>query len=295
MVCLVCSKKFIPFSTLIENEFHSTIQGIKIKFKTLSRKRSTLESTLIDKLNDAINESNLENSSQYFLKDHFNKTFNTVDCKGINFFHKNISSLTYNFDQLHTLLSVININFDLIGVTESRLKKDKTRTTNTDIKGYTFEHTPSEASCGGSLLYIKDTLKYICRKDLQIYKPAELESTFIELLSSSGKNIIVGCIYRHPSMHSSEFNSTYLNDLLKKLSHKNKKIILMGNFNIDLLKYDRHCNSSDFLDAMYANFLPSYISASSRVTPHSKTLIDNIFSNKIEDGPISGNLVTTIL
>ena len=212
--CLACSKKFIPFSTLSENEFHSTIQGKKIKFKTLSRKRSTLESTLIDKLSDAINESNPENSSQYFLKGDFNKTFNTVDCKGTNFFHMNISSLTYNFDQLHILLSEININFDLIGVTESRLKKGGTRPTNIDIKGYTFEHTPTEASCGGSLLYIKNTLKYICRKGLQICKPAELESTFIELLSSSG----------HPSMHSSEFNSIYLNDLVEKLSHEKKKL-----------------------------------------------------------------------
>ena len=199
----------------------------------------------------------------------------------------NISSLTYNIDQLHTLLSEININFDLIGITKSRLKKDTTRTTNIDIKGYTFEHTPTETSCGGSLLYIKDTLKYICRKDLQIYKAAELESTFIELLSSSKKNTIVGCIYRHPSIHSSEFNSIYLNDLLEKLSHKN-------NFNIDLLKYDTHGDSSDFLDAMYASFLLPYISTPSRVTPHSKTLIDNIFSNTIEDRSISGNLVTTI-
>ena len=63
----------------------------------------------------------------------------------------NTLSLTYNFDQLHTLISEININFDLIGVTESRLKKRRTRTTNIDIKGYTFEHTPTEASCGGSL------------------------------------------------------------------------------------------------------------------------------------------------
>ena len=35
----------------------------------------------------------------------------------------NILSLTYNFDQLHTLLSEININFDLIGIAESQLKK----------------------------------------------------------------------------------------------------------------------------------------------------------------------------
>ena len=61
----------------------------------------------------------------------------------------NISSLTYNIDQLNTLLSETNINFDLIGTTESRLKKDTTRTTNTDIKGYTFEHTPTETSLKG--------------------------------------------------------------------------------------------------------------------------------------------------
>ena len=213
--------------------------------KTFSRKRSTLESTLVDKINDAINESNLENSSQYFLKDDFNKTFNTVDCKGKHFFQMNISSLTYN-----------------IG-----LKKDVARTTNIDIKGYTFEHTPTETSCGGPLLYIKRTLKYICRKDLQIYKAAELESTFLELLSSSRKNTIVGCIYRHPSMHSSEFNSIYLNDLLEKLSHENKKVILMSDFNIDLLKYDTHGDSSDFLDAMYASFPFPYINTPSRVTP----------------------------
>ena len=135
----------------------------------------------------------------------------------------NIPSLTYNFDQLHTLLSKININFDLIGITESWLKKDRTRTINVDIKGYTFEHTPTEASCGGLLLYIMDTLKYIYRKDLQIYKAAELESTFIQLLwIFLWKKYNCGFIYRHPSMHSSEFNSIYLHDLLEKLSQENK-------------------------------------------------------------------------
>ena len=97
-------------------------------------------------------------------------------------------------------------------------------------------------------------------------------------------------MYRHPSVHSSEFNSIYLNDL----SHENKKIILRGDFNIDLLKYDTHGDSSDFLDAMYASFLLPYIKAPSRVTPHSKTLIDNIFFNTTEDSSVSGNLVTTI-
>ena len=42
---------------------------------------------------------------------------------------------------------------------------------------------------------------------------------------------------------------------LEKLSYENKDIILMGDFNIDILKYDTNNNSAAFLDMMYGNFL----------------------------------------
>ena len=137
--CLTCSKKLYPFSALNNNDFHSTIQGKTIKFKAFTRKRSSIENVITDKLNDAVSESDLENSSQYFEVDDFNKAFNSSNHKGTNFFHMNISSLS---DQLHTLLSEINISFDVIGITETQLKKQTLRTTNIDIK-------PTKASCGG--------------------------------------------------------------------------------------------------------------------------------------------------
>ena len=68
----------------------------------------------------------------------------------------------------------------------------------------------------------------------------------------------------------------------------------MGDFNIDLLKYDHNTDSASFLDSLYTNFLLPYISTPSRVTTHSTTLIDNIFSNNIEDGLISANIISTI-
>ena len=191
----------------------------------------------------------------------------------------NISSLSCNFDQLHTLLSKIKISFDVIGITGTRLKNQTLRTTN--INGYNLERTPTEASCGGTLLYLKNKLNYISRKVFKIYKKNELESTFIEILTSSDNNIIVGCIYRHPCMHPSEFNKIYLKDLLENLSHENKTIVVMGEFNIYLLKYYTEKDSADFLDFMYAGFLLPYISAPSRVIPRSKTFIDNIFSNSM--------------
>ena len=48
------------------------------------------------------------------------------------------------------------------------------------------------------------------------------------------------------------------------------------------------------LDKTYTNLLLPYITSPSRVTPRSQTLIDNFFSNIIEEGSNSGNLNTTI-
>ena len=70
--------------------------------------------------------------------------------------------------------------------------------------------------------------------------------------------------------------------------------VTMGNFNIDILKYDRNCDSATFLDNMHENLLPPYITLPTRATPRSQTLIDNIFSNIIEEDIISDNITTTI-
>ena len=206
----------------------------------------------------------------------------------------NISSLCRNFDDLHTLLSEINLKFDIIGITETRLKKNSIRNINIDLKGYTIEHTPTEANCGDALLYINNTFNYTVRNDLRIYQKKETESIFIEIINPKGKNIIVGCIYRHPSLNPTEFVDIHIQELLQKMSKEDKTIVLLGDFNIDLLKYDTNKDSTAFLDLMYTNFLLPYVTTPTQVTSHSETLIDNIFSNKIEDDLISGNIITTI-
>ena len=69
---------------------------------------------------------------------------------------------------------------------------------------------------------------------MKIYKSKYLESTFLEVINHSGKNIIAGCIYRHPCMELNEFNNDYLNSLTETLlREKNKHIILMEDFTVD--------------------------------------------------------------
>ena len=71
-----------------------------------------------------------------------------------------------------------------------------------------------------------------CRNDLNIYKKNELESTFIEI--GNPKNILVGVIYRYPSMDLADFNCNYLNKLLENISKEQRSIFLLGDFNVNL-------------------------------------------------------------
>ena len=47
-------------------------------------------------------------------------------------------------------------------------------------------------------------------------------------------------------MEISDFNKYYLSNLIEKLSLENKKIVLLADFNVDLLNYDSNHDVSDF-------------------------------------------------
>ena len=53
----------------------------------------------------------------------------------------------------------------------------------------------------------------------------------------------------------------------------------MGDFNLDLLKHDKHLPTEKFLDVMYANSFTPTINRPTRVTKDTCTLIDNIYTN----------------
>ena len=66
--------------------------------------------------------------------------------------------------------------------------------------------------------------------------------------------MIVGCIYKHLCMDISTFNDHYLNLFLDNLSKEaNKTIVLLGDFNSDLLNFDTSEYVSTFLDDLASN------------------------------------------
>ena len=90
-----------------------------------------------------------------------------------------------------------------------------------------------------------------------------------------------------------EFNKILMPTLVK-ISKENKDTYLMGDFNINLIKYDCHNPTPQFLYSICSNSFFPYINIPTHHTPRSKTLTDNIFHNNINENAISGNLITDI-
>ena len=206
----------------------------------------------------------------------------------------NVCSLTKNFDDFHILLSDLNVNFDILAITETRIKKDSSTPINLQLSNYSIEHTPTESSAGGTLLYINKRLSYQLRNDLRIYFESKIESTFIEIICSKSANVIVGCIYKHPTLPINDFTNDFISPLLQKLQKESsKRIFLLGDFNIDLLKYEISDSVNNFIDTLSSNFLLPLIFLPTRISKTS-TLIDNIFSNSTSLEQIeSGNVTST--
>ena len=133
----------------------------------------------------------------------------------------------------------------------------------------------TEIATGGALLYINKRLSYHLREDLNIYIPGKSELIFIEIVCPKSSNIIVGCIYKHPSLQINNFT----NDILLPLSGKfnkeiSKKIFLLVDFNIDLLK----CETSAPLNNVVGTLsIPSHIATDKNSSNFFSPLIDDIF------------------
>ena len=108
------------------------------------------------------------------------------------------------------------------------------------------------------------------------------ESLWIEIQNNSNnRNIICGVIYRHPNRSLRLF----LDDFYKKIDkiHKEgKECVFMGDLNINLLCYDSHSLTEEFVNTLSSYSFQPHILQPTRLTNYSATLIDNIFFNSLE-------------
>ena len=298
--CNCCTQKFLPFSTLQNENFALTMQA---KDLNLGDRTNLSPSFTIQSLLDNISgfDRNVDDfiydltDSKYYTPSEFLSS--KIPKKSFSMFHLNIASLSLHLDDLKTILSILDHPFDIIAISETKIKEDHDPISNISLDGYNFEHTPTKTDFGGVGIFIKDYIDYDIRPDLSQSLDTVSESIFIEVKPGNNKNILIGCIYRHHTAIS-KFTSDFFENALLKINKEKKKCALLGDFNIDLLRVDNDDKTCEFYDLITAFgfrpliLQPTRVQSTSRST--SATLIDNIFVNDIENFSTGGNITTSI-
>ena len=310
--CIKCTSSIFPFGNITNNEFYPLVtKGILFPEHSSSSIADPLSQQIQNHITDlnkyldkfSSNDDEDENISpincKYYEPHEFDKAkFNSS--KSFSIFHLNIHSIQKHIDTLKTLISTLeseNFQFDIIAITESKLKTNCEPTVDISLENYHApESTPSDANKGGVLLYINKIHNYKPRKDLSINESKLLETSFIEIINPKRPNDIVGVIYRHPSMPVDHFNDNHIRPLIASLSlEKNKNIHIAGDFNVNLLNFSSHVSSSEFFDIMCSNnLLPSITLPTKLNLSNNHTLIDNIFTNTFNPDTISGNITLNL-
>jgi exonuclease III len=135
----------------------------------------------------------------YYLPNDFAMTNgNITDNKNLLILNLNIRSIANKFDSFRNLLSTLKQPFSIISLTETWLNDQNSE--NFHLTNFDFVCSNRANKKGGGVgIFISNNLNYKLRTDLNINEDGIVESLFIEIISTTGKNIIVGTIYRPPS------------------------------------------------------------------------------------------------
>ena len=138
---------------------------------------------LVNQFNNATPKVNVtvKYSSKYYDIDEMHNVEILNKNKSLFLFHINACSRNKIFNDHQHLLCCTKSNFDIIGVTETRITTKVSLLNNSNLNNYSYEFTPTKATAGGTLLYIANHISCKCFNDLDIYNKNELESTFLKL------------------------------------------------------------------------------------------------------------------
>ena len=189
--------------------------------------------------------------------------------KGLHIYHHNICSLFSKFDELkHLLLNSSHKKVDIYGITETHLSSNISDNL-LHIPGYQlFRHDRKTNSHGGVVAYISDHLHVKKRSDLET---EGVESLWLGICHKGSKSLFVAFVYRVPCAPVDWYNF-FENELFQATKCDHSNLILLGDFNVDLLQ-----SKNSAWPILFMSYgLSQIITKPTSVTANSATLIDHI-------------------
>ena len=290
-ICPQCIDELFPFCNIVDDvNYHAAISGRRedatIDFSLLSKIKLELGHSLIpdvlhsdDDLDADIHYyNNLFNTpSEYYESCTLEKIIPKPCYDDVHsLMHINVRSLHKNIGRVVSELSVLPNKPSIIALTETWAHSDDDAF---HIPGYSNVMKARKNRVGGGvglLLHDHINIEYKLRPDLSLDDP--FESLFIQLTNPRHKNPIIGVVYKPPNSNIVPFIKT-VEQKISMISKEHRPCYLLGDYNINLLNYDKHLPTQDFLNTLLSYGFYPLINKPTRVTEYNTTLIDNIFTN----------------
>ena len=304
--CVSCCESMIP-------GFHTTYYELYDDYTSLNNilynpyNQSHFSNQIGDMLDDAEQNDTLWNETselllrcKYKQLNHFQQSRNGE----LQIFSHNIRSLTKNIHKIRENITTYQ-KFDLLMFNETNLIFDKLPNGMNDLILDGFHEpiiqTPIRRSGrgGGLAIFVN---KRVCEyHNIQEFNPnpdpacAAGEFQFVKLHKCLGTNrtLILGNVYRSPAQKNCEPFNNLLESVVQNLNrHSRKQIYIVGDLNMDLIRHDSDTHCQKLIDNMSRLGFVQTVSRPTRITEHSHTLLDHVYTNNI-DHTLSCNIATT--
>ena len=160
-----------------------------------------------------------------------------------------------------------------MAISETKLKEDKDFP---ELEGFSFECVDSPTDAGGVGVYLSNQINYCLRKDLDL-GARHCEDLWLDI-ELDNKKFVFGVIYRHPGQKYNSFCDKLCNTL-NMLNKSKSNYIIVGDFNIDLLKYNLVTPVTNYVNSLHSMRCNVSVDLPTRVTCNSSTCIDHVYSN----------------
>jgi exonuclease III len=202
----------------------------------------------------------------------------------LSIFNSNSRSLIKNKAQYDAIFQLIHdqskFKFDILCFEETWLSVELESLVEFNSYHKIFSHKQPNKEGGGLAIYLGEHLEYNKRNDINI--PHNLQGLFDCLFIDVQINedrYTIGVMYRSPSYNTIAEVTAFLQYSLDILQNEHRKVVLLGDLNINLLNSDNHSPTRDFLETLISNNLMPKITLPTRVSHTSATLIDHLFTN----------------
>ena len=225
------------------------------------------------KKTDVLKDLNFE----YVTSEQMNSSVRSVgDQIEFSIFHLNVRSLNANHRALCQLLELLDLEFDVIVLTE--IWSTNIEFYRNILPGYNFYYDlPTSGKVGGVGLYVKDMYVHHI---LPLYKlpsgsTSRVENIWMEVVKNATKYIIGG-IYRHPNQKIGDFKDA-MEVTLSNLSAQKSPCFIAGDVNIDISKCSVNKDTAEYVENLILNNFTPTIIMPTRITNTTATLIDHIY------------------